>query len=142
MLLTTMGKWPGSWISSGNSRHHAFFWDPQAQIMRDLGDLGSGNYSEPKDININGQVVGQTMDAEYYIHGFLWDPQTGIMQDLGRDTSAYAINSKGQVAGQGVSPEGYAHAILWDTQTQTMQDLGTLGGKPLAGPLALTTRAK
>src|SRR5215212_4009126 len=84
-----------------------------------ITDLGS-SFSEPRDINERGQVVGSSGD--------LWEK--GVVTDLGTlggsTTEVTDINERGQVVGQSATAAGERHAFLWEQGTMT--DLGTLGG--------------
>jgi probable HAF family extracellular repeat protein len=93
-----------------------------------LGSLG-GTVGEAFDMNLAGQIVGQSETKDGRFHAFIWE--TGIMRDLGTlpnqtgSSTATDINSKGQVVG--FSDVGIQeHAVLW--QNGTIQDLGTFGG--------------
>ena len=96
--------------------------------ITDLGALG-GLYSNARDINNSGQVVG-TVNASGEEHAFLWDSSTGMI-DIGTLGGALSygagINDSGQVVGSASLASGYSRAFLWDASTG-MADLGTLGG--------------
>jgi len=62
----------------------------------DLGTQGRG-YSEGRDINERGQIVGYSKDISYVEYAFLWE--NGVMKDLGRSSRANAVNDHGQVVG-------------------------------------------
>ena len=94
----------------------------------DLGTLG-GEYSEARDINEIGQIVGYAETADYAIHAFVYE--NGVMTNLGGilggdDSEAYGINNLGQIVGYALNSEGEYHAFVYDHGTVT--DLGTLGG--------------
>ena len=94
-----------------------------------IGSLG-GSSSWPSKVNINGQVVGQSLIAgDVATHAFLWN--NGSMADLGTlggtSSVAYCINNTGQVAGNSyIGGDLYEHAFVY--KNGSMTDLGTLGG--------------
>lgn len=106
--------------------HHAFLWTP-ARGMEDLGVLpGEVDYSDARDINNRGEVVGYSVatisrDPPGPHKAFLWTRAEG-MQDLTAllDESgagwilreALAINDLGQIVGNGLSPAGASRAFL------------------------------
>jgi len=102
-------------------------WDADADgvndLMTDLGTLG-GNRSSASDINDQGQVVGQSRNADGNTFPFLWNPDTpggtqGTMVNLGtiglvaasQDNQATGINESGQVVGRFLfeTPENGLH---------------------------------
>lgn len=102
-----------------------------------LGSLGGG-WTEPRDINDLGQIVGSSQTPDPYAHAFLYE--NGAMADLGTlsgvpsDGSwANAINNHGQIVGQAFNaypfPQGEGggteHAFLYENGG--MVDLETLG---------------
>jgi probable HAF family extracellular repeat protein len=93
--------------------------------MRDLGVL-SGGYSEARDINNKGQIVGHASLSGTVIHPVLW--QNGKITDLGTlggDIGlGYGINNGGQVVGDADTSSGVRHAFLW--QNGTITDLNSL----------------
>ena len=77
--------------------------------------LRNGYYfSEVRDINENGQIVGQV--SQPYCagcwRGALW--QNGAITILPELYTACAINNKGQVVGQGAGTVSYDFPALWD----------------------------
>src|SRR5688500_18916192 len=63
----------------------------------DLGTLG-GDFTEPFDLNDNGQVVGETTNGDFDFRAFLW--QNGSMRDLGTvggpEARAIGVNNRGR----------------------------------------------
>jgi probable HAF family extracellular repeat protein len=83
---------------------HAVLWTTRGGF-KDLGTLPGDLNSLAYGVNDQGQVVGQSMDANGNTRAFIW--QDGVMTDLntliphGSTTLAYAgdINDKGEVTG-------------------------------------------
>lgn len=90
-------------------------------VLTDLGSLGGPN-STPTDINLKGQVVGESDTADGTIHAFLYD-SAGLrdLGSLGGNSTAIAINAKGQVI-----ENSNSRAFLYDANG--LHDLGGLGG--------------
>lgn len=85
----------------------AFLW--QQDVVRGLGTLPGDASSSGNAINDEGQVVGQSCDANGNCRGFLW--QDGVMMDLNALVSPDStlnlldpsdINSRGEIVGLGV----------------------------------------
>jgi probable HAF family extracellular repeat protein len=119
----------------GGSDGTAFLYDESATPkMRDLGRLPGGrSFSEARDINSSGQIVGQARNADLEDHAFLYSG--GQMQDLGtlpdhNESFATGINDSGAVVGwSGTSTFSVQRAFLYEeSATPKMQDLGALGG--------------
>ncbi len=78
-------------------------------VIRDLGVLGGGNFSQAWALNDRGQVVGRSKlalkddDGDQVEHAFLWE--NGRIRDLGSlagedgSSDADAINDRGQIVG-------------------------------------------
>jgi len=89
---------------TGDAVFHAFVWT-QNSGMIDIGTLDGDSYSLAYAINDRGQVVGQSLDANFNSRAFLYE--NGKMYDLnklvtpGSPTLTYAndINSSGQITG-------------------------------------------
>ncbi|MCX5889528.1 MAG: hypothetical protein NTY36_08755 [Deltaproteobacteria bacterium] len=88
----------------GGKNNHAWLWNAPGPGT-DLGGLPGFGYTEAKDININGQVVGfatPTQDVEYPTHAFSWT-QGGGLKDLGTQggpySRAFSINNQGFFVG-------------------------------------------
>ena len=88
-------------------------WDADGDgandLMTDLGSLG-GSTSVPWDINDQGQVVGESKDADGIRFPFLWNPDApggtqgtmvslGTIGVLGGNNVATGINESGQIVG-------------------------------------------
>jgi probable HAF family extracellular repeat protein len=119
----------GTLNSDGNGAWRAFLW--QNGVTTNLGTLG-GQYSSAYDVNLAGQVVGESEVASHDIHAFLWD--NGTMTDLGtlggRSSHAIGINDAGQIVGWSTNASGVNRAFLW--ANGAMMDIGTLGGNSSA----------
>jgi probable HAF family extracellular repeat protein len=129
--------------STSSDSYHAFLYERSATPqMQDLGTLGVGttlgdNYSEARDINDAGQVVGLSITSSDSYHAFLYERSaTPQMQDLGAlgdddYSEARGINDAGQVVGVSApaSSSSFYHAFLYErSASPKMQYLGTLGG--------------
>lgn len=84
-----------------------------AYSVIDLGTLGGG-WSIASDLNVSGQVVGNSATATGNGHAFIW--QNGIMTDLGtlggNFSSARSINDVGQIVGYTKTSDGINHGFL------------------------------
>ena len=101
----------GQIVGWGLNTHHAFLW--QKGVIKDLGTLRSGYWSEAYGINVEGHVVGQSFvseDANW--HAVMW--RNGSVIDLGfpGETEARGINFKDQVVGTILQPPPFI-AFLW-----------------------------
>lgn len=122
---------------NGNLDLRAIVWS-DADGITELGTFGvydrpgpalPRNYSNARDANVNGVVVGYSSapDGE---RAFWWTRGTGLhdMGDLDGGTvmsRARAINSHGQVVGFSSATSGW-RATLWDQVTGLPTDLNTL----------------
>jgi len=108
--------WVAGYAQTNGSSTHAFLWR-QAQGMRDLGTLGSGN-SYGFGLNQNGEVVGSASGV-----AVLWDSHQQI-HDLGAGTGsvAYGINDSGVVVGVAGT-----HAFTW-TSAHGLRTLPSAAG--------------
>ncbi len=112
---TTEGPW------------HAFVWDAVNGI-RDIGVLGTGDYSTARDINDLDEIVGEsTTGVDIFAHAFRWSESDG-MQDLGTlggdGSIAYGINHDGFIVGSAQTTAGEWHAFGWEDGL--MEDLNDL----------------
>ena len=117
--------------SAPNGQFHAFHWD--GEQMNDLGapEWAAVNYSQAKDINNNGWIVGLAGGVPFDLRGFIkhdevWDeiPTFG-----GDESQAFAINELNDVVGMARTPEGKIRAFgIPAGNIAHMTDLGDLGG--------------
>jgi len=99
-------------VGWGLNTHHAFLW--QRGVIKDLGTLRSGYWSEAYGLNVEGHVVGQSFvseDANW--HAVMW--KNGSVIDLGfpGETEARGINIKDQIVGTLLQPPPFV-AFLWE----------------------------
>jgi probable HAF family extracellular repeat protein len=105
---------------------HAFLW--QNGVMTDLGVLPGGSWSEARDINDSGLIVGNA-DNGTHLHAVFW--QNGVIQDLTPTalfSSATAVNNAGVIVGQ-TEFNGLPGAFI--TEGMTLVDLNTRLTTPL-----------
>ena len=126
--INDVGQIVGTANAGGVDLGHAVLWTNG--IVKDLGTLGTGSYSEGWAVNNFGQVVGSsyTNGGSFGVHGFLYTQARGMV-DLtpNSDTgSALDINDAGQVTGYKTASGGNYHAFRW--KGGTFVDLGVLSG--------------
>lgn len=118
--INNCGQVVGSTCSSATEPYRACLWQGGQLIY--LSPANMLVWSEARDINDQGQVVGFVGDTAY-----LWDSGTMIgLGTLGRRTVPTAINNHGQVVGYSLPIGSDDRAFIW--QNGTMTNLGTLGG--------------
>jgi probable HAF family extracellular repeat protein len=119
----------GSANNGGTDLGHAVVWS--AGLVRDLGTLGTGSFSEAWGVNNNGQVVGWSYtdggNGLTGVHAFLYSDVDGLVDLTPQNDNGYAldINDAGQVTGYRTAAGGY-HAFRW--QDGAFEDLGVLPG--------------
>jgi probable HAF family extracellular repeat protein len=112
---------------TGDGARHAVLW--RSRQPRDLGLLAQGDYSSARDINDNGDIVGEAnVVANGKPQAFLW--RGGKMQALpklpgGATCSPQAINNTGTIIGSCDLSSGAGHGVIW--KNGSIEDLGTLG---------------
>jgi probable HAF family extracellular repeat protein len=120
---------------------HGFLYANGA--MLDLGTFGEGTYSIARDINMRGQIVGETAVAASPLaptRPFLYE--RGVMSELGSlggfIASAVAINEDGWIAGYSTDVREDVHLFL--IEAGIMRDLGNFGG--FIAPRAMNNSAQ
>ena len=123
----------GTYKDSGDYSR-AFLW--QNDNMIDLGTLNGSHKSWANDINVHGQVVGDSGNLPGPLSAFIWEDVNGNNQsdlgemqkldDLGVYNFAYAVNDASLVVGRTQLPDGSLHAVLWDGGTLGITDLNDL----------------
>src|SRR5678815_4316945 len=126
--INDLGDVVGTANAGGVDLGHAVLWTNG--VVRDLGTLGTGSYSDGWAVNNNGQVVGSsyTNGASFGVHGFLYTQARGMV-DLTPNSatgSALDINDAGQVTGYKTAAGGNYHAVRW--KGGKFVDLGVLPG--------------
>jgi probable HAF family extracellular repeat protein len=116
-------------IEEDSGRQRAVVWD---QRLIELGTLG-GSDSFTKGINLRGDVVGSSIDANGHWRAFVYRAGQS-MRDLGTlgGGSSYGmgINRHGQTVGFADTSDGYFRAFVTSGANNDgpLVDLGTLGG--------------
>src|SRR5262249_20336724 len=120
--------------SLANGESHAFLWSNCG--MSDLGTLPDLGFSEARNINRSGQMVGDSTAqlAMPPYHAVFWqrigEPPVPLGTLGGFASFAAEINSRGQVVGGARDGSGQLHAFRWEDGVMT--DLGTLPGHVLS----------
>ena len=117
--------------SAPNGQFHAFHWD--GEQMNDLGapEWAAVNYSQAKDINNNGWIVGLAGGVPYDLRGFI--KHDGVWDEIptfgGNESRAYSINDLNDVVGYTRNQDGKLRAFaIPNSNLQLMMDIGDLGG--------------
>ena len=82
--INDLGDVVGTANAGGVDLGHAVLWTNG--VVRDLGTLGTGSYSDGWAVNNNGQVVGSsyTNGASFGVHGFLYTQARGMVHRFTR----------------------------------------------------------
>lgn len=126
MAINRTGTIVGS-AQTNSGAFHAVLWS--SKTPQDLGVLDHGDYSEARDINNSGHVVGESNTTPSgKPRGFFW--KDNFLHELagipgGTLCSAQAINDKDEIVGACDRPDGVSHAVLW--RKNKPLDLGVLG---------------
>jgi probable HAF family extracellular repeat protein len=110
-----------------DTRSHAFVW--KSGVMKDLGTLIGANQSQATAVNVDGIVVGWSLNSAGNMRAVRWaaDGKKRSLGTLGgRNSEARAINDFGIIVGWSETASGRRHAFRWENGVMT--DLGTMGG--------------
>jgi probable HAF family extracellular repeat protein len=117
--------------SADNGQFHAFHWD--GEQMNDLGapPWAVVNYSQAKDINNSGWIVGLAGGVPFDLRGFI--KHDGVWDEIptfgGNESQAHAINELNDVVGFTRNTEGKFRAFAIPAgNISQMTDIGDLGG--------------
>jgi probable HAF family extracellular repeat protein len=126
--INNSGQVVGWSHTSGDLSVHATVWS--GATLTDLGTLAGGMYSEARDINSSGEIVGVSSSGVRNL-ATVWS--RGSVSSLGTlgglHSYANSVNDSGLVVGASdiSGPSGsMLHASKWDGNGAV--DLGTLGG--------------
>ncbi len=117
--VNNVGQVVGSATTAGGL-YHAFLYVNGS--MTDLGTLPGGANSGAEDINLRGQVVGESeFGPDSTLHATRWYGASAIDigQLAGRWSTAHAINDDGVIVGTLSSGDTYPVAGRWDGSTVT-----------------------
>ncbi|HEY4311342.1 MAG TPA: PEP-CTERM sorting domain-containing protein [Pirellulales bacterium] len=115
--INNHGQVVGFAAINGND-NHAFLYSGNGPIQ-DLGILPGESFGHAYAINDNGDIVGNSRDADLVWHAFIYT--TGQMFDLNTLVgpapsfwieAALGINNLGQIVGYGPDATGQEHALL------------------------------
>jgi probable HAF family extracellular repeat protein len=123
LVINDAGEAAGFAYLAGDTYVHAALWTGVGQIT-DLGVIGTDACSTANDINVRGQVVGDSISLANCPNlepsrAFLWED--GTILDLNALIPAGSplyllnarnVNDQGEVAGMGVDASGNQHAFL------------------------------
>ena len=110
---------------------NAFLWRQSTGVLEDLGPNLGGEWSEARDVNSDGTIVGYTMIQGYDL-AIMWLPDGTIVNlddfvaSYCPDSRAIAINADGVIAGKATPDVSCSnHIFAWNLPNTT--DLGNLG---------------
>lgn len=122
------------WSTTDDGEETAFAWT-EAEGMESLEGLGTGQYSEARDANADGVIVGNAHPQGGLLpHAAKWVDGTAIELEMlepsdSELSGAFGINEAGTIVGfsfADIPADSPNHAVRW--VDGDVEDLGSLGG--------------